>query len=69
MSEIVFIAKESDPNEGRVAGSIDSVKKLKSLGFDVVVESGAAKGREYPIRTTRRPVHGSARRPMRRPLT
>ncbi|WEX77050.1 Re/Si-specific NAD(P)(+) transhydrogenase subunit alpha [Sinorhizobium numidicum] len=41
MSEIVFIAKETDPNEGRVAGSVESVKKLKSLGFDVIVETGA----------------------------
>ncbi|OAP37772.1 NAD(P) transhydrogenase subunit alpha [Sinorhizobium glycinis] len=41
MSQIVFIAKESDPGEPRVAGSVESVKKLKSLGFDVVVEAGA----------------------------
>ena len=41
MSEIVFIAKETAPNEGRVAASTDSVKKLKGLGFDVVVETGA----------------------------
>ncbi|MDK1490660.1 Re/Si-specific NAD(P)(+) transhydrogenase subunit alpha [Sinorhizobium sp. 7-81] len=41
MSEIVFIAKETDAHEGRVAGSVESVKKLKSLGFDVVVEAGA----------------------------
>ncbi|PII39499.1 NAD(P) transhydrogenase subunit alpha [Sinorhizobium meliloti CCBAU 01290] len=48
MSEIVFIAKESDPNEGRVAGSVESVKKLKSLGFDVVVEAGAGLGSRIP---------------------
>jgi H+-translocating NAD(P) transhydrogenase subunit alpha len=41
LSEIVFIAKEADSNEGRVAGSVDTVKKLTSLGFDVVVEAGA----------------------------
>ncbi|MCA1491963.1 Re/Si-specific NAD(P)(+) transhydrogenase subunit alpha [Ensifer sp. NBAIM29] len=41
MSEIVFIAKESDPNEPRVAGSVESVRKLASLGFEVVVEAGA----------------------------
>lgn len=41
MSEIVFVAKESDPNEPRVAGSVESVKKLTSLGFEVVVEEGA----------------------------
>jgi H+-translocating NAD(P) transhydrogenase subunit alpha len=48
VSEIVFIAKESDPNEGRVAGSVESVKKLKSLGFDVVVEAGAGLGSRIP---------------------
>ncbi|PDT31940.1 NAD(P)(+) transhydrogenase (Re/Si-specific) subunit alpha, partial [Sinorhizobium sp. FG01] len=37
----LFVAKERDPAEGRVAGSVDSVKKLTSLGFDVVVEAGA----------------------------
>ena len=41
MAQVVFIAKESDPDETRVAGSPDSVKKLKTLGFDVVVEAGA----------------------------
>ncbi|MGK9261018.1 Re/Si-specific NAD(P)(+) transhydrogenase subunit alpha [Sinorhizobium meliloti] len=48
MSEIVFIAKESDPNEGRVAGSVESVKKLKALGFDVVVEAGAGLSSRIP---------------------
>ncbi|TCN25341.1 NAD(P) transhydrogenase subunit alpha, partial [Sinorhizobium americanum] len=37
----LFVAKERDPAEGRVAGSVDTVKKLESLGFDVVVEAGA----------------------------
>jgi NAD/NADP transhydrogenase alpha subunit len=32
---------EIDPNEGRVAASPETVKRLKGLGFDVVVESGA----------------------------
>jgi len=41
VAQVVFIAKESDPDETRVAGSPDSVKKLKTLGFDVIVESGA----------------------------
>ncbi|KOF18107.1 MAG: Re/Si-specific NAD(P)(+) transhydrogenase subunit alpha [Ensifer adhaerens] len=48
MSEIVFIAKETDPNEGRVAASPDSVKKLKGLGFDVVVETGAGSRSRIP---------------------
>ncbi|HXV31220.1 MAG TPA: Re/Si-specific NAD(P)(+) transhydrogenase subunit alpha [Sinorhizobium sp.] len=36
-----FIAKETYPAESRVAGSVEIVNKLKSLGFDVVVEAGA----------------------------
>ncbi|TCN16436.1 alanine dehydrogenase/PNT-like protein, partial [Sinorhizobium americanum] len=41
MSLSLYIVRESSPDEPRVAGSVDSVKKLKSLGFDVVVEAGA----------------------------
>ena len=41
MTDSVFVPRESDPAEGRVAASPDTVKKMKSLGLDVVVESGA----------------------------
>ncbi|WPE21256.1 Re/Si-specific NAD(P)(+) transhydrogenase subunit alpha [Shinella zoogloeoides] len=41
MSQCVFVARESDPAEGRVAGSVDTVKKMKALGLDVMVETGA----------------------------
>ncbi len=41
MASTVFVAKESQPDETRVAASPDSVKKMKSLGFDVIVESHA----------------------------
>ncbi len=41
MAQIVFVPKESDPVETRVGSSPDSVKKLVSLGFDVIVEKGA----------------------------
>ena len=34
MSQCVFVARESDPAEGRVAGSVDTVKKMKALGLD-----------------------------------
>jgi NAD(P) transhydrogenase subunit alpha len=37
----VGICKESHSGERRVAGTPDSAKKLKALGFDVLVESGA----------------------------
>jgi H+-translocating NAD(P) transhydrogenase subunit alpha len=37
----IAVAKEIDPSEPRVAASPDTVKKLKALGFDVMVEPGA----------------------------
>jgi len=40
----VAIPKERRPNEARVAASPETVKKLKALGLDVVVESGAGLG-------------------------
>ena len=41
MAETVFIPLETVGGEGRVGGSPESVKKLKSLGFDVIVQAGA----------------------------
>ena len=41
MAQTVFIPKESDPAEPRVAASPDTVKRMKALGLDVVVEAGA----------------------------
>ena len=41
MSQCVFIARESDAAEGRVAGSVETVKKMKSLGLNVLIEAGA----------------------------
>ena len=41
MGQVIFVPKEVDPNEPRVAASPDSVKRLAALGFDVVVEAGA----------------------------
>jgi len=40
----IFVPKETDPNESRVAASPETVKRLKALGFDVVIESGAGFG-------------------------
>ena len=37
----VLVLKEEDADEPRVAATPDSVKKLKALGLDVVVEAGA----------------------------
>lgn len=44
MGAIVFIGKETDAAEPRVAASPDTVKKMISLGLKVVVETGAGKG-------------------------
>lgn len=41
MGQAIFVPKEVDPNEPRVAASPDSVKRLVGLGFDVVIEAGA----------------------------
>ena len=41
MNKTLFVPKETADAETRVAASPDTVKKLKGLGFDVVVESGA----------------------------
>jgi H+-translocating NAD(P) transhydrogenase subunit alpha len=40
----IAIPKERRAGESRVAGSADTVKKYKALGFDVVVETGAGAG-------------------------
>lgn len=43
MSQIVFIGREVDASEPRVAASPDTVKRIKALGLDVIVEAGAGK--------------------------
>ncbi|MBZ9861145.1 Re/Si-specific NAD(P)(+) transhydrogenase subunit alpha [Mesorhizobium sp. CA12] len=48
MGQIVFIPREIDPNEPRVAGSPETVKRLAGLGFDVIVEKGAGLGSRIP---------------------
>jgi H+-translocating NAD(P) transhydrogenase subunit alpha len=41
VGQIVFIPKESDAAEPRVAASPETVKKMRGLGLDVIVEKGA----------------------------
>lgn len=41
MAQIIFIPKETDPVEPRVAASPETVKKLAGLGFSVIVEKDA----------------------------
>src|SRR3546814_72737 len=44
----LVIPKERHPLETRIAGSPDAVKRLRDLGFEVVVESGAGDRAGYP---------------------
>jgi len=44
----IAIPKERRADEARVAASPDTVKKLKGLGFDIVVESGAGSSAAIP---------------------
>lgn len=44
----IAVAKERRPHERRVAVSPETVKKLKGLGFDVVVEAGAGEAAAMP---------------------
>ena len=48
MAQTIFIPREIDAGEPRVAASPDTAKRLKGLGFDVVVESGAGSGSRIP---------------------
>ncbi|MBB3392252.1 NAD(P) transhydrogenase subunit alpha [Rhizobium sp. BK275] len=41
MANIIFVAKEITDDETRVAASVETVKKMRSFGFDIIVESGA----------------------------
>lgn len=46
MGDTVYIAKESDALEPRVAASPETVKKMSALGLDVIVQKGAGVGSE-----------------------
>ncbi|SIT54293.1 NAD(P) transhydrogenase subunit alpha part 1 [Mesorhizobium prunaredense] len=48
MGQTVFIPRELDANEPRVAASPDTVKRLAGLGFEVIVESGAGTASRIP---------------------
>ena len=48
MGQTIFIPREVDANESRVAVSPDTVKRLAGLGFDVVVEAGAGLASRIP---------------------
>ncbi|GGA98816.1 NAD(P) transhydrogenase subunit alpha [Brucella endophytica] len=48
MAQTIFIPKETDPYEPRVAASPETVKKLVALGFSVVVEKRAGERSRIP---------------------
>ncbi len=48
MGNLVFVAKETAADETRVAASLETVKKMKTLGFDVVIEAGAGDASRIP---------------------
>ncbi|RRI01106.1 Re/Si-specific NAD(P)(+) transhydrogenase subunit alpha [Mesorhizobium tamadayense] len=48
MGQTVFIPRELDANEPRVAASPETVKRLVGLGFEVIVEKGAGLGSRIP---------------------
>lgn len=48
MGQTIFVPKETDPGEPRVAASPDTVKRLTGLGFDIVVEKGAGDASRIP---------------------
>lgn len=48
MGNLVFVAKESVAEESRVAASVETVKKMRNLGFDVVIEAGAGASSRIP---------------------
>ena len=48
MGQTIFVPREADANEPRVAASPDTAKRLKGLGFDVVVERGAGLASRIP---------------------
>jgi NAD(P) transhydrogenase subunit alpha len=43
LGQIVFVPREVEANESRVAASPDTVKRLIALGFDVIIEADAGK--------------------------
>ena len=48
VGQIVFVPRETDANEPRVAASPDTVKRMAALGLDVIVEAGAGFASRIP---------------------
>ncbi len=52
----IAVAREADSAEDRVAATPETVKKMKALGAEVVVEPGAGVKSGFPTPTTRPPA-------------
>ena len=61
----VGIPKERRANETRVAATPETVKKLKGLGLEVVVEAGAGAPSHFADQDYAQPVPPSVRPPTR----
>ncbi|MGO4437000.1 Re/Si-specific NAD(P)(+) transhydrogenase subunit alpha [Rhizobium sp. RAF56] len=48
MSNLVFVSKETVGDETRVAASVETVKKMRTFGLEVVVEAGAGLSSRIP---------------------
>ena len=48
MGQIVFVPREIDGGETRVAASPDTVKRIAALGYEVIVEAGAGTASRIP---------------------
>jgi len=48
LAQTVFIPREIDANEPRVAASPDTVKRIAALGFEVIIEAGAGASSRVP---------------------
>lgn len=48
MAQTVFVPREVEAGEGRVAASPDTVKRLSGLGLSVIVEAGAGSASRIP---------------------
>jgi len=48
LANLVFVAKETAGDETRVAASVETVKKMRALGLEVVVEAGAGLASRIP---------------------
>lgn len=59
MSVLIGCPAETEPRENRVALTPDVAARLHRAGLDVIVGSGAGRGRGSTMRSTSRPARAS----------